>query len=642
MDKPDLNQFPLLPGVYLYKDKEGRIIYVGKARRLRQRLASYFQESKNLPLKTVSMLKHAVSIDIIQTSTEKEALLLEASLIKKHRPRYNIVLRDDKEYLLFRISSTHPYPRIEIIRNNSRNRKKTGDKLFGPFSSGTAARETYKLILKNFPLRRCKDVMFNNRTRPCLYYDIGQCLAPCVLDVQKNEYRKVIHKVEMLLSGRSQDLVQTLREEMLVASDLLDFEKAARLRDQIKAVERTLERQSVVLPNNANIDIIGVAQVPEGLALGVVFVREGLLLDGRNFFWPGLGVEDTPELLWSFISQFYLVENNTPPPRIVVPWLPDKDEVAFSTDNQPYHDLLPDAGYFSEMLADLLAALSERRNGAVSLGKPKNIDEDGLCVIAATNAREAAPNKNSIPLSQRLAERLHSPKPIKRVEVVDISHTSGGQPRAGMVVFVDEQPQAEEFRTYALEEDLQAMGAQAGDDYAALAIWARRRAKAGAPWPDLILVDGGKGQLQAVHKMCHDAGVLGNFTLAAITKARDEQGFADRRKGDVLDRIFLPGRANPLSFALGSPELLFLQRVRDAAHDYVLGRHRQARTAASLAGELTRLPGIGANTAKELFNYFGSLEAMSKASVTELSKVPGVGKVRARMLAERLAVLVGK
>lgn len=680
MEKPDLTQYPLMPGVYLYKDAGGRIIYVGKARRLRQRLASYFQETAALPVKTRLMLSHAASITVLQTATEKEALLLEASLIKKHRPRYNIVLRDDKEYLLFRIGDEHPYPRVEVVRHNSRSRKNRRGKFFGPFSSGTAARETWKLIHKYFPLRRCRDAIFANRTRPCLYHHMGQCLGPCTLPVDQAVYRAMLHKVELLLSGRSSELITALRQEMAVAADGLQFEKAARLRDQIRAVERTVERQSVVLPSTVSLDIIGVAQVPEGMALGIVFVRDGLLLDGRNFFWPALCVEDTPELLYSFLSQYYLTENRPLPPRIVVPWLPANEDQPFApalpdtspepsaqaapgnaTQNTPEalpsesaqespHGLLateaPEASAQpqgrEEMFDDLLATLGERRGGPVALTTPRGMDEDRLALMAATNARDAVQAKQTVPMAERLAARLHSPKPLERIEVVDISHTGGRQARAGMVVFHHEEPVPHEFRTYSMDEGLEASGAEAGDDYAALALWAARRAAAGPPWADLVLIDGGKGQLQAVHRAFAEAGVGDEFLLAAIAKARDEDGKADRRAGNVGDRIFLPGRGNPLPLQAGSAELLFLQRVRDTVHDYVLGRHRQARAAATLTGELTRLPGIGPALARELFTRFGSLAVMAEAGEEALRQVPGIGANRAAMLHKRLQALVQK
>lgn len=622
MDKPDLSLFPAEPGVYLYKDATGRILYVGKARRLRQRLASYFRDEAGLSPKTRAMVRAACSIDILRTGTEKEALLLESSLIKKHRPRYNIILRDDKEYLLFRINDAHPYPRVEVARRNQYRGKDKRTRLFGPFSSGAAARETWKLIHKYFPLRRCRDVAFTNRTRPCLYHHMGQCLGPCVLPVSEEEYRTLLNKVTLVLSGRSRELAETLKGEMLAASAALRFEQAARLRDQIKALERTLERQSVVLPERQALDIMGVTQSVEGLALGVLFVRDGLLLDGRNFFWPGLTVEDTPELILGFVSQFYLDRQglgDSIPPRIIAPWLPEEDGA----------------------LQTLEAALAEIRGAPVHISRPRGVDEDNLVLMAASNAREAIKSTAVEPLSTLLARALHTPGPVRRIEVVDISHTAGRQTRAGMVIFEDEEPVTEAFRTYALDANLAEHGAEAGDDYAALAAWAGRRAASGEPWPDLLLIDGGKGQLAAVQRALCEAGVGDPPPLASIAKARNEEGRADRRAGNVSDRIFLPGRSNPLNLQAGSRELLYLQRIRDAAHDYVIGRHRRARAAAALEGELTRVPGVGPQMARRLFEQFGSLAAMAEAGEEALRQVPGIGKARARSIAARVTALIG-
>ena len=660
MDKPDLSLFPAEPGVYLYKDEAGRILYVGKARRLRHRIASYFRDESCLSPKTRTMLRAAASIDILRTGTEKEALLLEASLIKKHRPRYNIVLRDDKEYLLFRIGGTHPYPRIEIVRRNQNKGKDKQARFFGPFSSGSAARETWKLIHKHFPLRRCRDVSFANRTRPCLYYDMRQCLAPCVLPVPREEYQALLNKAALLLLGRSRELVNKLKEEMSRASSELRFEHAAALRDQIRAVERTLEHQSVVLPHGRTLDIVGVAQAPEGLALGIVFVRDGLLLDGRNFFWPGLAVEDTPELISGFLAQYYLDRRglgDSIPPRIVVPWLPDAPCPSFPDEmsgndgtgerTEPRVDedegqlAAPDAVREEDAIKTLENALAEVRGGPVQISRPKGQDEDNLSLMAAANAREAVKSAASTPVSELLAKALGMPKPARRIEVVDISHTSGRQTRAGMIVFEDEHPVPEDFRTYSLDDGLADNSAEAGDDYAALAAWASRRARADGPWPDLLLVDGGKGQLTAVHRAFAEAGVAGLFFMASIAKARTEDGRSDRRAGNVGDRIFLPGRSNPLNLQPGGREILFLQRIRDAAHDYVIGRHRQARAAATLTGELTRLPGVGPEMARRLFEQFGSLAAMASAGEDALLQVPGIGRAKAKAIAGRLAMLMG-
>lgn len=654
MQKPDLSLFPEEPGVYLYKDAAGHILYVGKARRLRRRIASYFRDASSISAKTRTMLQHAESIDILRTGTEKEALLLEASLIKKHRPRYNIVLRDDKDYLLFRISLKHPYPRVEVVRRRGAREQDSRARYFGPFSSGLAARETWKLIHKYFPLRRCRDRAFTNRTRPCLYYDMGQCLAPCVLPVPQEEYRSLTAKVALLLSGKSRELVKRLQEEMGKASEELRFEQAAVLRDQLRAVERTLERQSVVLAPGKDLDLVGVAQEPEGLALGVVFVRDGLLLDGSNFFWPGLAVEDIPELFSGFLSQYYLQRRGlgeSIPPRIVLPWLPEwpqeGGDISDVASDGVTDTAVEDASEGLD-IGPLEAVLAEIRGAPVHISGPRGRDEDSLLLMAASNAREAVKSAARKPMSELLASCLHGPRPVRRVEVVDISHTGGRNTRAGMVVFEDEKPAKGDYRSYSLDADIEEAGAEAGDDYAALAAWARRRAAGGDPWADLVLVDGGKGQLAAVHRAFREAGVKTGcepdavFLLASIAKARDEQGHADRRAGNVSDRIFLPGRSNPLSIAPGSAELLFLQRMRDAAHDFVLGRHRKARTAAALSGELTRVPGVGPKLARQLFEHFGSLAAMAEAGEKGLAAVPGIGGRRAKTIAARLSMLIGK
>ena len=692
MQRPDLSLFPDSPGVYLYKDASGKILYVGKAARLRRRIASYFRDEARLSPKTVAMLQKAESLDFLSTGTEKEALLLEAGLIKKHRPRYNIVLRDDKDYLLFRISSRHPFPRVEIIRRAGSAERKGGDKIFGPFSSGGAARETWKIIHKHFPLRRCRDAAFTNRTRPCLYYDIGQCQAPCVLPVSQTEYRAALHKVELLLSGRSRDLVEKLRAEMMAASESLAFEQAARLRDQLQAVERTIERQSVVLHKDADLDLIGIGHTPEGLALGHAFVRQGMLLDQQAFFFPGLTNEDVPDLLAGFISQFYLQGRAAPPARIIVPWLPEADDADISTagapagvpagilagvaaevsaeiseapaaasapdapacdastcgeaapaktapsmpaPDTPAGESTPDGPAATTLrpFAVLEQALSDLRGAPVLIRAPRDADEDNLVLMAAGHALDSAKQRVMPSAGALLAQRLHLAEPVRRIEAVDISHTGGRQVRAGMVVFEDEEPRPEDYRAYQVETPTP------GDDYAALAAWAERRIASGPPWPDLVLIDGGKGQLAAVLRVFTAAALEHPPLLAALAKARDEEGHADRRAGNVEDRLFLPNRSNPVPLRPGSPELLFLQRIRDAVHRYTLGKHRKARSKAALTGELVRLPGIGPEMARRLFEHFGSLKAMVEADAEALRVVPGVGRQRAEQLRARLRSL---
>lgn len=624
MQRPDPTSLPTSPGVYLYKDSRGRIIYVGKARVLRRRILSYFRP-EGLPTKTRAMLAHAASLDVLTTTTEKEALLLESSLIKKHRPHYNIVLRDDKQYVLFRINLKHPFPRLEVVRKARRD----GARYFGPFTSALAARETWKLLHRAFALRRCSDRAMKNRVRPCLYHHMGQCPAPCMQLVDSRQYYEAVHKVIELLEGKSAPLLARLRQDMEAASEALEFEAAARLRDQIRAVERTVERQATVLPGGGDMDVIGLFAADKGMALGVVFVRNGAMTDGRTFYWGGLCFEDAPELLWSFVEQYY--STMTPPPRILLPWLPPDSE----DERTPEEDEAQRAELQDERACNrrdvLEQTLSERRGGAVRLVAPQHAKDNQLVDVAQSNAREEArrrERRDEQDILQQLAAALHLPERPQRIECVDVSHTGGRQTRVGMVVFEDARPLPPAYRSYAMPDG--------GDDYGTLYQWVARRLESGPPWPDLLLIDGGRGQLQAVRRALEEAGQGELFALAAIAKARDEDGHADRRAGNVADRIFLPGRSNPLPLREGAPELLFLQHIRDTTHNFAIGRHRKARGKAALSGELMRLPGIGPATARLLWDHFASLEAMRAATEDDLRQLPGIGPGKARLLREKL------
>ncbi|MDR2055925.1 MAG: excinuclease ABC subunit UvrC [Desulfovibrio sp.] len=608
MEKPEPQGLPLAPGVYLYKDERGRIIYVGKARVLRRRVLSYFHADRQTA-KTRAMLGHARGLDIIATTTEKEALLLEASLIKKHRPRYNIVLRDDKQYVLFRLNMKHPFPRLEIVRNARRD----GARLFGPFTSTLSARETWKLLHRAFGLRRCSDRAMKNRVRPCLYHHMGQCPAPCLGLISPDDYRQTVRKVCELLEGRAEALLSRLREDMGRAAEALEFEKAAILRDQIQAVERTVERQAAIMPGGGDMDAVGLFPAEKGLAVGIAFVRNGAVTDGRGFYFSGLDFEDAPELLWSFLSQFYAAF--PPPARVLLPWL-------------PLPGMAEEAGSEREIMEEVLG---EKRGGAVRIVAPQNARDNQLVDIAAANARAEASLRQTCSLTDMLARELRLPTPPRRIECVDVSHTGGRETRAGLVVFEDERPARGQYRVYAVPDS--------GDDYAALHAWTERRLKSGPPWPELLLVDGGRGQLAAVRRALAEAGMENLFPVAAIAKARDGEGRADRRAGNTGDRIFIPGRANPLPLREGGPELLFLQHVRDTAHRFVIGRHRKAHRSAALSGELMRLPGIGPVTARLLWEKFASIEAMRSAGVEDLLTVPGIGKAKAEGLLQRLRKL---
>ncbi|MDR2850857.1 MAG: excinuclease ABC subunit UvrC [Desulfovibrio sp.] len=615
MQKPDAATIPLAPGVYLYKDSRGHVIYVGKARVLRRRVLSYFR-TEGLPIKTLIMIKRARRLDWLTTTTEKEALLLEANLIKKYRPRYNIILRDDKQYVLFRCNTKHAFPRLEIVRRV----RKDGARYFGPFTSTLSARETWKLINRAFALRRCTDRGMKNRTRPCLYHHIGQCPAPCAGLVTSEIYQESIRRVCDLLQGRARHLLTLLRKEMAYASESLVFEKAAVLRDQIAAVAQTLERQAAVLPGGGDMDAVGVHTAEHGLALGIVFVRGGAMTDGRTFFWPDLTLGDARELVWSFVNQYYA--EVIPPGRVLLPW-----SHTLSDGKTSVEETWP--------LETLEQVLCERRSGRVRIATPHSAHDRQLVELANASAREEARRRQSTPRAEALTDcvgrALLLPEPPRRIECVDVSHTGGRQARVGVVVFEDGRPTPSDYRIYSMPDSV--------DDCNTLHAWVARRLESGPPWADLLLVDGGKGQLSAVGRALREAGRQGLFALAAITKARDEHGQADRRAGNVGDRIFVPGRANPLPLREGSEALLFLQNVRDTAHRFAISRHRRARRKATVASDLMRLPGIGPATARLLWDRFGGVESMCVATREDLLALPGIGRNRASGLLAKLAAL---
>lgn len=629
MQKPEPASIPLSPGVYIYKDGKGRILYVGKAKVLRRRVLSYFRPTGLAP-KTVAMLAKAESIEYFTTNTEKEALLLEASLIKKHRPPYNIVLRDDKNYVLFRINDKGDFPRLEVVRRV----RKDGGRYFGPFTSALAARETWKLLHRAFPLRRCNDRMMKNRVRPCLYHHMGQCPAPCMGLADKGEYAQNVRKICDLLSGNSAALLEGMKAEMEKASEELEFEKAACLRDQINAINKTVERQAAIIPGMKDMDAVGLYQSEKGLALGVVFLRNGAVSGNRSFFWPALDYSDAPELLSTFLNQFYM--QASPPPRILLPWLPSR-LVEVNSQGESRNMMYCYGGQDDECgnYDALEQLLAERRGGQVRIVSPRNDADNRLVDLAQATAREEARRRHDVSGEELLAslqKELHLERLPARIECVDVSHISGKQTRVGMVVYDNAMPDKASYRIYSMPDS--------DDDYQTLYEWMSRRAESGAPWPDLLLVDGGRGQLASVIRGMEKAGLTGLFNVASIAKARDEKGHADRRAGNVADRIFLPGRSNPLPLREGSRELLFLQQIRDATHQFAIGGHRKARRMAAFSGELMRLPGIGPVTARQLWDKFGNIEAMRNATEDQIREIPGFGKAKAKKVREKLQAML--
>jgi len=589
------------------KSARGKILYVGKAKSLRARLGSYFRGEAGHTAKTSALVARIEAVEVLLTASEKEALLLESSLIKKYRPRYNVVLKDDKSYILFKLDKRSPYPRLAFTRRVERD----GAAYFGPFTSATAARTTWKELGRVFPLRKCGDRALANRVRPCLYHAIGQCLAPCVKAVDAETYAGLVRRVEAFLTGRSAEVLRGVQREMEQAAEALAFERAAELRDLLKAMRKTVEGQATVLTKLVDLDVANWAVTEAGLGLCVLFVRQGRLLDRKTFFFPGLEASEAVWASGSALLQFYRPESFIPP-RLIVP-----EALAAREDGDEEGD--------GQALA---AILEERRGMALRYGPAWGREEKKLLELAGVNARRAAEEAAKAADADVLPAlaRKFGLATLSRIEAVDVSHLGGKGVRVGRVVFEDGQPRKSEYRAYAFAE-LEGTS----DDYRALAAFAAKRAQSGPPWPDLLLIDGGKGQLEAVSRALAEAGIGNAFALAAIAKGER------RSQNELGDVIFVPGRKNPLALRPASPELLFLQRVRDAVHEFSIGRQRQARRKTGLRSAVLDLPGVGPKTARLLWDAFGSVAAMRAATETELREKTGLGPRRAAAVTAALA-----
>ena len=604
------------------KGARGKILYVGKAKNLRARLGSYFRGESGHSVKTAALVARIAAVEVLLTASEKEALLLEASLIKKHRPRYNVVLKDDKNYILFKLDKRSPYPRLAFTRRVTRD----GAAYFGPFTSAAAARATWKELGRIFALRKCGDRTLANRVRPCLYHFIGQCLAPCVKAVDPETYMALVRRVEAFLTGRSAEVLKAVQKEMEEASERLDFEAAARLRDLLFAMRRTVEGQATVLTRLVDMDVADFAVTGQGVGLCVLFVRQGRLLDRKTFFFPGVEEEEAVSVVGSALVQFYRPESFIPPRVIVAPSLAPLP-----------HGEAGEEGLSGEKIASgdgaaLAEILAERRGGPVRLGPPRGREERKLLEMAAANALRAA--EEAVKAAQRdvlpALATAFGLNTLSRIEAVDVSHLGGKGVRVGRVVFEEGAPKKNEYRAYGFPE-LEGTS----DDYRALAAFAAKRAAAGPPWPDLLLIDGGKGQLEAVSRSLEEAGVGGAFALASIAKGDT------RSQNEMHDVIYVPLRKNPLALRPGSPELLFLQRVRDAVHDFSIGRQRRTRTKTGLQSAVLDLPGVGPKTARRLWEAFGSVATMQAAGADEIVARTGLGPKQAAKIAAALAGLAG-
>ena len=590
---------PTGPGVYLMKDKSGKILYVGKAKNLKRRLTSYFIKAQHADAKTSALLKRVADFDTIVTGSEKEALLLESTLIKRHRPRYNVVLKDDKRYPVLRFDMPHPYPNLTIVRKIG----KDGAAYFGPFASAHAVRETLKFINRHFRLRKCKNREFVQRTRPCLHYQMDACYGPCCLEVDQEFYRKIVDDVILFLKGRTPTLIRKLRRQMDHAVEKLAFEEAAQLRDRIQALEMTLEKQHAVSRDLMDRDIINMVGFEDRMIVNVLSIRGGYLQNSRNFEISET-LSDAGEILSGFIRQLY-AKGVQCPGEILMPL-------------ETAEGLLLEDWFRSE------------HGQRVRLIHPQRGEKKRLLEMGFRNAEEAlresiADENRRRSLLEKLARRLHLNVLPHRIECFDNSTLFGQAAVAAMVVFENGVACPAHYRKF----NLHLSGRP--DDYAAMEEILTRRFANHPDWPqpDLLLLDGGKGQLNIAMKVTGSLGLEGVFALAGIAKK-------ETRRGETQDKIYIPGRANPLVFADGDDALLLLQRIRDEAHRFAISFHRKKRTRNAFASGLDGIPGIGQKRKMALLRQYGGLTAIRAATLDELSALPGMNRNAAQAVLDAL------
>jgi excinuclease ABC subunit C len=580
-------------------DATGTVIYVGKAKDLKKRLASYFRQQVG-SRKTETLVKNIAQIDVTVTHTETEALLLEHNYIKLYQPRYNVLLRDDKSYpLIFLSADSHP--RLAVHRGA----KHAKGEYFGPFPNSYAVRETLALLQKLFPIRQCENSVYRNRSRPCLQYQIGRCLGPCVAGlVSEDEYRQQVDYVRLFLSGKDQQVLHQLIERMENASKALNFEEAARIRDQIQAVRRVTERQ-FVSGNSDDLDVIGVAFEAGMACLHVLFIRQGKVLGSRSYFPKVPGGTEMSEVVQTFVGQFYLQgsQMRTLPAEILLDFtLPEK-----------------------ELLAESLSELAGRKIQIQS--KPRG-DRARYLKLARTNATTALTTKLSqqSTIHQRLAEltKVLNLSEINRMECFDISHTMGEQTVASCVVFDANGPLRSEYRRYNIT------GITPGDDYAAMAqVLKRRYGKAleEKKIPDVIFIDGGKGQLGMAIDVFNSLNVSWDKNkplLIGIAKG------ADRKAG--LETLFFVPEGEGIALPSDSPALHVIQHIRDDSHNHAITGHRQRRAKVRNTSALELIDGVGPKRRQVLLKYMGGLQPLLNASVEEIAKVPGISQALAEKI----------
>ena len=596
-----LEALPQKPGIYIFSDASGHVLYVGKAANLRNRVRSYFSPSKDLSAKHLKLLSYIDDFEIVVTDSEQEALILECNLIKKHRPRYNVRLKDDKTYPYLKINAQDDWPRIYITRRV----EKDGARYFGPYASAQSVRRTLNLLKQLFPFRSCKRTITGDDRRPCLEYYIHRCCGPCVGDVTREEYRAVIDQVIMFLEGKRDSVLRELRVQMSVAAGRMDYEYAAVLRDQIRSVEMVTEHQKISAADGEDQDVIAFAVNRDQSYVEVFFIREGKLIERDNFIVQGVQDEEPGEIMAGFLNQFY---SSAPyvPPFILLQHMPD------------------DFFVIEEWL-------SGKRGSRVRLHVPFRGENKKLVDMVAENARQGVDqfivkqlsdyDKAQASLSA-LKEALQLPHLPKRIECYDISNIQGTSAVGSMAVFSDGQPEKAHYRRFRIKT------VEGTDDYAMMQEVLRRRFKrmnqVEGFWgvvPDLVLIDGGMGHLNAASDVMSDMEV-NYIPVASIAKENEE--------------IFISGIEGSIVLPRDSAALHLVQHIRDEAHRFALGYHRKVRSRESMRSALDDVPGIGPKRKKALLRKFGSVKAMREASIDDIAAVTGMTRALAQKLKENL------
>ncbi|MEM7333203.1 MAG: excinuclease ABC subunit UvrC [Chloroflexota bacterium] len=598
-----LKKLPTKPGVYLHKNKYDDIIYVGKAINLRNRVRSYFHKNVD-SVKTQRLRREISDIEIITVETELEALLLENTLIKKHKPKYNVRLKDDKRYPYIKVHWQDSFPKVTITRRMERD----GSRYFGPYTSVWAVHQTMDMLRKIFPYLTCDRHITGKDARACLYFDIKLCNGPCIGAVSREQYREMIRHLMDFLNGKSDDITQRVQNKMLEASESLNFEKAAEYRDQLKAIEKIVSKQKVISAANADQDVIAFAREQGDACVQIFFIRYGKLIGREYFMLDNTEGESDEEVLENFLTQFY-------------------DDAA----HIPKEVLLPNEVTEAMVIEEWLR---QKRSSKVTIQVPQRGQKKELVQMATTNAEDtlntirqqwASDRSKHVTAMSELQNALTLPAPPSRIECYDISHTQGAQTVASMVVFVQGAPKKSDYRRFNIKtvtnDDYGAMkevltrrfqrykDAEAGELHDITQI-GKKKETAFALLPDLLIVDGGKGQLAMAIEILQQFGLENEVPLAGLAKREEE--------------LFVPGQSKSIFLDRRSEGLYLVQRVRDEAHRFANTGHRKRRSKVGTASILDSIPGVGPKRRKALLTRFGSLDALRKATMEEIASIPGI------------------